>query len=134
MRDPLVLGILYYGTICARKYRYLLAKTSLDLSDDEDSCPTSSRIQRVSDEYSWKHLSAKLMNTTFCLTLRWDYSRFQSHMLPLDHQMEFQIFFHTVTLFLPVCLEVMMVPYFHARLNHSRGTFPCKMITYRFLF
>ena len=34
--------------------------------DDRVSGPTFSRIQRVTDESSLKHLCAKLMKTTFC--------------------------------------------------------------------
>ena len=61
---------------------------SLDVNfgvhDDRVSGPTSSRIQRVPDEYAWKHLCAKLMKKTFVFRRRWIKTLFNN--VSLDHR------------------------------------------------
>ena len=44
------------------------------------------------------------MKTTFVPRRDWIKKKLQSQMVSLHHQVEFQIFFHTVTFCLPVCL------------------------------
>ena len=59
--------------------------------------PNSSGIQRASDEFSWKHFCTKLIKTTFIYHKHWIKKKFQHQTASLDQQMEFHMFFHTVT-------------------------------------
>ena len=69
---------------------------------DQVSSPTSSRVQNVSDEFSWKHLCTKLM-TTILRSVEIGLTLISAPDLLSGTQIKCHIFFRTVTFCLTVC-------------------------------